>query len=151
MLILNDKPLEYNFAGTRVRLLMSGRDTNSAFCMMEMFSPPGKSTPLHLHEREDETVTVLEGVVNLIVGDRVVQLRAGETALLPRHIAHRISTSSDTAARYLVVCAPAGFDDFVDACADAQREPVIPTPPGPADIARMRAAAPHYGIKLLPS
>lgn len=149
-LILNDKPLEYNFAGARVRLLTSGDDTGGAFCMLEMFSPPGKATPLHVHEREDETITVLEGHVNLTVGDQEVQLHAGETAIMPRDIAHRIATDDTTAARYLVVCTPAGFEDFVEACADAQQGPVIPTAPGPEDIARMRAAAPHYGITLLP-
>jgi len=149
MLIVNDTPVEYNFAGTRVRLLMSGKQTNGAFCMMEMFSPPGKATPLHIHDREDETVTVLEGTVHLRVGDQDVRIHAGETALMPRHVAHRIATGADSAARYLIVCAPAGFDDFVDACAEAHKGPVSPTPPGPEDIARMREAAPRYGITLL--
>ncbi|MFT4434345.1 hypothetical protein [Caballeronia sp. 15715] len=52
--------------------------------------------------------------------------------------------------RYLIVCTPAGFDDFVAACADAQAGPVTPAPPLPEDIGRMREAAPRFGITLLP-
>lgn len=149
MFVLNTHPIEYDFAGTRMRLLMSGKDTGGAFCMMEMFGPPGKSTPLHMHEREEETLTVLEGVMHLTVGDKQVSVRAGETALLPRNVPHRLTNNGDAPARYLLVCTPAGFDDFVDSCADAQAAVVTPTSPGPEDIKRMREAAPRFGITLL--
>jgi hypothetical protein len=38
MFVLNTNSPEYNFAGTRVRMLLSGKQTSEAFCMMEMFS-----------------------------------------------------------------------------------------------------------------
>lgn len=149
MFVLNTHPAEYNFAGSRTRLLMSGKDTGGAFCLMEMFGAPGKSTPLHMHEREEETLTVLEGVMDITVGDTQISVRAGETALLPRNVPHRLTNNGATASRYLLVCTPAGFDDFVDSCADAQRVPVTPTAPTPEDIQRMREAAPRFGITLL--
>jgi mannose-6-phosphate isomerase-like protein (cupin superfamily) len=131
MFVLNTNSPEYNFAGTRVRMLMSGKQTSEAFCMMEMFSPPGKGTPLHAHAREEETITVLEGVLDVIIDGKTVSLHAGETSFVPRNV-------------------PGGFDDFVDNCADVQIGPVTPTPPRPEDIARMREAAPRFGISLLP-
>ena len=43
MFVLNTNPPEYNFAGTRMRLLMSGKETGGAFCMMEFFGPPNRA------------------------------------------------------------------------------------------------------------
>ena len=150
MFVLNTSPPEYNFAGTRVRLLMSGKETGGAFCMMEFFGPPKRATPLHTHEREEETIVVLEGVVDVTVDGKLVSVHAGETALLPRKVAHRLANNTELPSRYLIVCTPAGFDDFVDACADAQAGPVTPAPPLPEDIGRMREAAPRFGITFLP-
>jgi quercetin dioxygenase-like cupin family protein len=150
MFVLNTHPSEYNFAGTRIRLLMSGKDTGGAFCMMEILGPPGRATPLHVHDREEETITVLEGVLDVTVGGEQVSVRPGETVLLPRHVPHRLANNSELPSRYVLVCTPAGFDEFVDRCADAQAGPVTPTPPRPEDIERMREAAPHFGITLLP-
>jgi quercetin dioxygenase-like cupin family protein len=150
MFVLNTNSPEYNFAGTRVRMLLSGKQTSEAFCMMEMFSPPGKGTPLHAHAREEETITVLEGVLDVIIDGKTVSLHAGETIFVPRNVPHKLANTGDVLSRYLVVCTPGGFDDFVDNCADVQTGPVMPTPPRPEDIARRREAAPRFGISLLP-
>lgn len=150
MFVLNTAPPEYNFAGTRIRLLMSGKETAGVFCLMEIFGPPGRATPLHVHDREEETITVLEGILDVTIDGRLVHVHAGETALLPRNVPHRLANNTELPSRYMLVCTPAGFDDFVDACADAQAGPVTPTPPQPQDIERMREAAPRFGITLLP-
>jgi len=150
MFVLNTQAPEYNFAGTRIRLLISGKDTAGVFCMMEIFGPPRRATPLHVHDREEETITVLEGVVDITIDGKEVSLRAGETALLPRNLPHRLANNTDQPSRYMLVCTPAGFDDFVDACAHAENGPVTPTAPGPDDIKRMIDAAPRFGITLLP-
>lgn len=141
---------EYGFAGTRVRMLLTGRQTDGAFCMMEMSGPPGTSTPTHVHTREDETVHVVEGELDVFLGDDVVTLRAGDTALLKRHEPHRIVIGGPGTARYLVVCTPAGFDDFVLACSGSRTGPIVPTPPTRQEVARLVEAAPRFGISLLP-
>jgi quercetin dioxygenase-like cupin family protein len=117
---------------------------------MEMFAPPGKSTPMHRHAREDETLVVLEGVVDVTIDGEPVQVRAGQNARLPRQSAHRIANNGAGPARYLLVCAPAGFEAFIEHVAEAQAGPVVPTPPGPEQIARMRASSEQFGITLLP-
>ncbi|WP_181969727.1 cupin domain-containing protein [Paraburkholderia sp. DHOC27] len=150
MFVLNTDAPEYNFAGTRVRLLMSGQQTGETFCMMEMFSPPGKGTPLHAHSREEETITMLEGTLDVLIEGETVKLHAGDTLLVPRNVPHRLANTGEVLSRYLVVCTPAGFDGFVGDCADAQTGPITATPPRPEDIARMREAAPRFGISLMP-
>ena len=142
--------LEYNFAGSRARVLLSGKDSGGAVSVMEMFAPPGKSTPLHAHAHEEETVIVLDGVVDVTIDGVTVSAKAGENVLLPRVLPHRLANNGTEPARYLLVCAPAGFEAFIESVADAQHTPVTPTPPGPEQIARMRANAGDFGITLLP-
>lgn len=150
MTISTHSAVEYDFAGSRARVLLSGKDSGGAVSVMEMFAPPGKSTPMHAHAHEEETLIVLEGVVDVTVDGTVMQARAGENVLLPRVLPHRIANNGTEAARYLLVCAPAGFEAFIDSVAEAHSTPVTPTPPGPEQIARMRAAAGRFGITLLP-
>src|ERR1700710_2534999 len=75
MFVLNTEAPEHNFAGTRVRMLISGKDTAGVFCMMEIFGPPRRATPLHVHDREGETIMVLEGVVDVTIDGRQVSVQ----------------------------------------------------------------------------
>ncbi|WP_250467831.1 cupin domain-containing protein [Caballeronia sp. GAFFF2] len=148
MFMLNDNPVEYDFGGSRARLLVSGNHTDDAYCMLEMFSPAGRATPMHRHENEEETLLMLEGELDAIVDGTRHRLLAGSTAVLPRGSRHQLINSGAQTARYLVICTPAGFDRFVDACADAQSGQVVPHDPTDADKARMREAASRFGITL---
>jgi len=150
MPVSNPTLREFNFAGSKVRLLISGEQSSGAFCMLEMTSPSGRSTPMHRHDREEETVYVLEGVLTVTLAGVEQPVSAGETILLPRYLPHRLANTSDGPARYLVVCTPAGFDEFVQTCATILEDPENPLPPQQADVLRMKEAAPLFGITLLP-
>ncbi|AJK46697.1 cupin [Burkholderia plantarii] len=150
MFILNDKPVEYDFGGSRTRLLASGAQTGDAFCMLEIFSPGNRATPMHRHEHEDETLLLLEGELEVMVDGVPHHVLPGHTLVFPRGTEHQITNRIEQTARYLVICTPAGFDRFVDACADAQPGPVDAGLPTDADKARMHAAAAQFGITLIP-
>lgn len=137
------------FTGSNVKVLISGKDTGGQFCMMDFRSPPGRSTPLHVHEREEETIHMLAGEMEVTVGDKSVLLHAGDTILLPRHVAHRLSIQGNSNSHYIVVCTPAGFDEFVEACASEDNGADTAPSPSPTDIARLRDQAPRFGITLL--
>ena len=141
---------EYNFVGTRARLLISGAQTAGAFSMMEFFAPPGNTTPIHQHESAEETLHILDGAVEAIINGEHLVLTAGQTMLFPRKVPHRLVTHGDRMARYIVVSTPAGFEEFVDSCADAQQGPVAPVPPSPQDIERLLSVADRFGITLFP-
>lgn len=139
------------FTGSKVKVLMSGEDTDGQYCMLEFRGPPGRSTPLHMHDREDETLHLLEGKLQVTLGDQVLIIEPGDTLLLPRHVAHKLTTLGTEDARYIVVCAPAGFEEFVGACATTNEADAVASSPTPADIARLREQAPRYGITILPT
>jgi len=150
MFVANDNPVEYDFGGSHTRLLVSGEHTGNAYCVLEMSSPPGRATPTHEHSREEETLVMLEGELDAVVDGERQRLHAGASITFKRGTRHQLINAGEKTARYMVICAPAGFDRFVDACADAQASVLVTREPGDDEKARMRAAALQFGITLHP-
>ena len=138
------------FTGSRVRELIAGRETGGQFCMLEFVSPAGRGTPLHVHERETESVHLLSGELHVTVGDERFHLRPGDTIVLHPHQAHRLVTGDNEDARYIVVCAPAGFEDFVASCVKTDDGNWPPAPPSREDIDTLLSHAGRFGITILP-
>ena len=54
-------------------------------------------------------------------------------------------------ARMLIIVTPAGFEDFISEFGTpADSFDVTPQPPSEAEIAKLLAIAPKYGIEMLP-
>jgi Cupin domain len=112
-------------------------------------SPPNDRRALpRPHHREDEAFVLLEGEITVYVGNAVIPLAAGETALGPRGVPHTFSVDSETA-RWLAVCTPAGFERFVAAAGEPAAEPVLPDTPVAPSPEALAAIAGEYGIELL--
>ncbi len=145
----NIQPVEYDFGGSRARMLVSGKQSAGSYCMLEIFSPAGRATPNHKHQHEDETIHILDGELSVDIEGTLHTVCTGETLHLRRGTAHQLINRSDRTARYLLICAPAGFDEFVETCADPLSAPFVPAPPSAVVKERMREAAPRFGITLL--
>jgi quercetin dioxygenase-like cupin family protein len=142
---------DYRLTGSRMRFLMTGEQTDGAFCMFEVEKPAGGSTPPHIHLREEETMHMLEGEMTAVVDGTPYLLRAGDIIFLPRDLKHQIVDHSDRIARYILVCTPAGFDDFVLDAGEPWDESKRGAPPTLEEINRLLAAAPKHGITILQS
>jgi mannose-6-phosphate isomerase-like protein (cupin superfamily) len=136
----------YDFAGSRMKLHLTGRQTGGAFCLLESLMPPGYGTPAHLHEEEDESFLVLEGQLDVTIGGRTVTVRAGESVFAPRGVAHQLRNNGSRPVRAIVVAIPPGFDEFVAAAG-------VPATDGPAPAAspeRLASVASRFGIRIAP-
>ena len=58
--------------------------TNGSYSVTEILSNPGDSTPVHLHENEDEHILVLEGTARVLYGDKTFDATAGTMVSLAR-------------------------------------------------------------------
>ena len=67
---------------------VNSRDTNGVFSVVEVVTPPQGKVALHVHEREDELVYVLEGTLEVTLGGQTMTATKGVVALLPRGIPH---------------------------------------------------------------
>ena len=144
------EPTEFDFVGVRMKLLLSGTETGNQFSLFENTSAGASQTPVHLHAGDDETLYVLEGEMEAVIAGQRHVVQAGETVFLPRGVPHQLMNASGRSTRYLLLCTPAGFEKFVAEAGQVRPAGSQPAPPSPEDVARLRDAAPRFGITLLP-
>jgi quercetin dioxygenase-like cupin family protein len=130
------------FLRNRVRIHISGSDTDGSFALLESTGPAGDHTPLHVHHHDDEGFFVLDGELTLWAGDEQHVLRAGDSILAPRGVPHTLRVG-DREARWLVTSTPAGFEAFVRAVATTDPQAALPSPD---ELARV---ASRHGIEIL--
>jgi len=91
---------------------VNSKDTNGVFSIMELVNPPGSGVDLHVHEKEDELVSLLEGEIEVTLGDQKMKAVPGVLALLPRGIPHGFTNIGDTDSRISVTILPGDFDNY---------------------------------------
>jgi DNA-binding transcriptional MerR regulator len=96
-----------NLRGEPSDCKVSARDTDGAMCIFEFNGAAGG--PRHLHSTQDEWIYVLEGKVELAVGDRTFTAGEGESVFIPRATPHAWAAAEGLArVRILDVFQPAG-------------------------------------------
>ena len=94
---------------------------------------------------------MLEGELTFTLGNKKITAKAGTFIQGPRGIPHAFKNESHAPARMLILVTPPGFEKFMAEFA----QPVAsfdspPVPVTPADIQKLLAVAPKYGIEILP-
>ena len=91
-------------------VLLRGEQTGGRVSVTEIVVPPHSAgPPLHTHDF-DEAFYLLQGELVFQVDDALVTKGAGEVSFAARNAAHALANHSDTPARYVLVCTPAGFE-----------------------------------------
>jgi quercetin dioxygenase-like cupin family protein len=136
--------------GDGVMFLATGKDTDGAFAQVEGVVLPGGEAPPHIHHREDETFYLIEGSLELRVGDDTFVAQPGDYMKVPRGTVHALRNVGERTARVLVTFVPAGLDGFFMEVYQPVAGRTASPPPPPADlIGRMIQAAPRYGSEFL--
>lgn len=135
--------------GDLYTFLATSEDTDGRYALFEAVVLPGGGPPPHLHRREVEGFYVLEGEVAFYVeGQRQV---AGPGAMfnLPVGVVHAFKNETDRPAKMLIWVAPAGLEEmFQEVGHVVSDRSASPSPPTEADIERLLAVAPRYGIEI---
>jgi quercetin dioxygenase-like cupin family protein len=105
--------------GEHCLIHVSAGDTNGRYSLVEFVSSPGDCTPLHVHEKEDEHVFVVEGTARIAYGDKVFDLQAGEAATLRKGIPHAWGNCSEAALRIAIFAFPGGVEEILALIAKA--------------------------------
>ena len=107
------------------RVLLRSEQTAAEVSIIQSAAPPGfTGPPLHHHDF-DETFCVIEGELTVQLRDELFRVGAGEVAFAPRGVPHTFTNLGAGAARYLIVCTPAGFERYFARMA-AERQGVDP-------------------------
>jgi quercetin dioxygenase-like cupin family protein len=141
----------FSAVGDVYRILATGEQTGGAYALCEARVLPGGGPPPHVHRREDESFFILEGEITFTLDGRKISAKAGSFLQSPRNLPHAFKNESSAPARMLIFTAPSGFEKFM--AEFAQRVPSFDSPPLPvteAEIQKLLAVAPKYGIEILP-
>ena len=140
-------------AGDIYTIIVTGKETGGRYCLIDMLVPPGGGPPPHRHDFE-EMFTVLDGEIELTFRGETRRASAGTTVNIPANAPHAFKNVSDTMARLLCMCTPAGQDEFFVAVGDPVANRVSPAPKLSAAeqqerLQRARALAGKYRTELL--
>ena len=85
-----DEPIEALASGIGRRML-----NGEAMTLAQITLAAGATVPLHEHPNE-QIATVLSGRLRFLVGDRELEVAAGESALIPGGVPHRVDAVEDS-------------------------------------------------------
>ena len=109
------------FGEGTVLLRATAKTTGGALTIFEEI-PPLLDTPLHTHSNEDELFYILEGEHVVQRGETELHVGPGDAVFLPRGVPHAQRRVVPGEGRLLVVCTPAGLEDFFRDLAAAERD-----------------------------
>ena len=140
-IVRNNEGKVVNVIGDKQTFKLTGKDTNGLFTLIEEENEPGTGIPPHVHENEDEVFKVIEGEMELTVGDKTTILKAGDLAFGPRGIPHSWKIVGNSKAKVILSVFPAGIEDMF--------EELGTLPPGPPDFPKVAEICGRYGIKFI--
>lgn len=118
-------------------------ETNGQFAMATCEVEPGAGPPLHMHTLEDEAFFVLDGEVEITIGDEVMIVKAGSTVFAPRGIKHRFRGHGDRNAKMVMFVTGSNFEKFY---ARYEEEMNRPEP----DMAKIMQISAEHGLHMYP-
>ncbi|MBD2082760.1 cupin domain-containing protein [Leptolyngbya sp. FACHB-17] len=143
--------LSYWLLGDLYTFKAIGEETGEAYTLCEVIVQPQSGSPPHRHSREDEAFYVQSGEFEFHLDEQTIIASAGTFLHSPKGQQHQFTNISSTPATLLVWVTPAGFEKFVAEVGTAISGSVTPAPAvSEADLDKIQAAAPKYGIEILP-
>jgi len=92
-----------------VRFLITGDDASGSVALFELMVPAAQKlpAPAHSHDRYEETVYGIEGVLTWTVNGKPIDVGPGECLCIPRGAIHRFDNHGGKDAKALCVITPA--------------------------------------------
>lgn len=139
--------------GDTYTILLSGKDTDGRYCLIDMFVPPGGGPAPHRHDFE-ETFILLEGQIEATFRGQTSLVKAGETLHIPANAPHEFHNTSDQLAHLLCICGPSGQEEFfeqvgVSVATRTTTPPKLDETAQAAFLAKAKELAPKYRTELL--
>ena len=99
----------------RATFLETSEQTGGERTLIEFELAPGGGNSPHYHLTYDEHFEVVEGALEVLVGEEARTLRPGQKAVAPRNVLHRFRNTTEEPVKFLVELRPghAGFEKAV--------------------------------------
>lgn len=132
----------HSFPGSVFYHRVKSDETNDVFSVIELVTQPGKGVALHVHENEDELVYLLQGEIEVTLGDQTMRAVPGVMALLPRGVPHGFTNVGDTPSIVIDTILPGDFDGYFVEMAALYKS-------GEPSQEEVDALSQKYGIRFL--
>ncbi|MFB9844470.1 cupin domain-containing protein [Mucilaginibacter ginsenosidivorans] len=139
--------------GDTYRILVSGKQTGSAFATIDMLVPPGGGPGPHAHPDFEETFYVVDGEVEVKSEAGTYIAQKGAYVVIPKGgMVHCFKNKSDKMAHLLCTVIPAGLEDlFIEIGRPVKYDEFLPAPHlDPEGIGKLVAIAEKHGQKVFP-
>jgi quercetin dioxygenase-like cupin family protein len=97
--------------GDTYTILVSGKETQGRYCLIDMLVPPGGGPPPHRHDFE-EMFCLLEGELEFTFRGKTQMVKVPATVNIPANAPHHFKNASGKTVHMLCMCAPAGLEEF---------------------------------------
>lgn len=135
------------YGGGVFTIKATAAETGGSFFMFEDTMAQGKTTPLHLHPKEEEAIYVIEGELLVHVDGENHRLSGGGVCVAPRGVPHAFLVTSKSA-RVLAMLVPGRAEAFYRGASEPASAGIDAS--GPVDFDRLRLSAERNGgIEIL--
>lgn len=127
---------------------VTAAQTNGAYSVLEQWLTADGNPPPHVHSHEDEAFLVVDGEIDVTVGETTTRLGPGGFAFAPRGVPHTYAIVDGIAHLY-VIASPGGIEEFFRELGEPAGALDLPTPSTP-DVPAVISTAARHGISILP-
>jgi mannose-6-phosphate isomerase-like protein (cupin superfamily) len=100
-----DRPIHVSPDGkSHVQLILEGGEAS----MSRITAFPGAAIPVHVHPHSDEVLLIEAGAGIMTLGDKIIQIRAGQAIRIPKGTKHSFVQTGKGPLRAVQVYAPPG-------------------------------------------
>ncbi|MGH9559844.1 MAG: cupin domain-containing protein [Terracidiphilus sp.] len=132
-----------------VRFLLTGDNSTGSIAAFEVFVPAAQrlAAPAHSHDRYEETIYGLDGVLTWTVDGKLFDVGPGQALCIPRGAVHRFDNNGGQDAKALCVITPAaiGPEYFRESA-----EVINAAAGGPPDRVKMAEIMRRHGLTPAP-
>ena len=133
-------------------ILASSAETGGDYIVLEAVVPVDGGPPLHIHHNQAETIYILEGEMEVRLGDQIHMAKAGDFIHISKGTPRNFVNRSRAPAKMIFAFVPAG--DIEEFFRESFKETTDRNPPleplTDAFIQRMLASADRHDIEILP-
>ena len=145
-----DEGTSFWLAGKLYTAKAVGKDTGSAYTLVEAKTQPKSQSLPKIHHREDITFYVLEGELKFMVEGNLSEVSAGYFIYVGRGTRHAYKNVGSRPARHLEIHTPAGIEQFFEEVSVPALDRPSPPPFEEEDLEAILSMAPKYGLEILP-
>lgn len=125
--------------GSSLLLKVTGEQSHGQVTVVEGVVHSG-GPPLHVHDREDEVVIVMEGELDYRVGEERGSMPAGGVLWFPRRVPHAVANLTSRPCRFVTVVTPSGVESLFRAQRDYLASLPAGASPDPSELAALPGA-----------